>query len=54
MEHIVDDVDDCPFSRRDYDGFPDGCKYDETKCYNDNKFPDECPLRDGNITVIKG
>ena len=53
MEHIVDSPDDCPFSRRDYDGFPDGCKYGGTLCINDNKIPDDCPLRNGSITVRK-
>jgi len=54
MEHTVDSVDECPFSIRDYDGFPDGCNFDATECINDNKFPDDCPLRSGDITVTKG
>jgi len=54
MIHIVDKPDECPFSRKDCDGYLDGCKYDETNCIDDDKFPDECPLKKGDITVSKG
>jgi hypothetical protein len=54
MIEVINEPDDCPFQRTDYDGFPDGCKYDETKCYNHNEFPEDCPLNDGDITVTKG
>lgn len=54
MEHIVDSPEECPFLIQDYDGFPDGCKYDETNCFNRDQFPNDCPLNNGNITIAKG
>jgi len=54
MEHTVDSPEECPFSIKDYDGYPDGCKYGGTQCIHGDKFPDDCPLNDGNITVTKG
>lgn len=54
MEHTVDSPEECPFSIKDYDGFPDGCSYDATDCNKDDKFPDDCPLDKGNIIVTKG
>lgn len=54
MEHTVDSPGECPFLREDYDGFPDGCKYDETECIYKDEFPDDCPLNNGNIIITKG
>ena len=53
MIDIVNKPENCPYLKRDYDGYPDGCKYDETNCLNDKEFPKDCPLKMGSITVTK-
>ena len=53
MEYNVDTPYDCPFQEKDYDGFPDGCKIDGTKCYDEDNFHDDCPLRNCDIIVTK-
>jgi len=53
MNYDIDKPYDCPFLKKDYDGFPDGCNYDGTKCFNDDVFPEDCPLKKSNITINK-
>jgi len=52
MIEYVSTPDNCPFRRIDFDGFPDGCKFDETECLDDD-FPEDCPLRNEDIIVKK-
>ena len=54
MEYDVSEPRECPFIRKDCDGFADGCEYDETECYDNDKFPDDCPLKSGDINVTEG
>jgi hypothetical protein len=54
VEHTVDSPEECPFLQEDYDGYPDGCKYDATECIHREEFPEDCPLNSGDITVTKG
>ena len=54
MRYEVTEPSNCPFKEEDYDGFPDGCKFDGTECYDGDNVPDDCPLRNGSITVELG
>ena len=52
-EFIVEIRYDCPFLRKDYDGFPDGCILvkDRICVLDKNEIPDKCPLKEGPISV---